>query len=117
MKVWVFAGSGFWKDDETGQEHYKANAGDLICVSNFPTATLDLPVKSTDSNDDLQFVPFTEHVPAQFTEQLFTRNGIEVVDLDLPLELLPEDNHPNQVWTRKLADAVTLALRRELASR
>src|SRR4051794_789761 len=45
---WVFAGSGFWKDDETGKEHYKANGGDLVCVSNFPTATLDLPIHSTD---------------------------------------------------------------------
>src|SRR5438876_744782 len=65
---WVFAGSGFWKDEETGQEHYRANAGDLVCVSNFPTATLDLPVQSTDSNDDLQFVPFTEHVPPRGTK-------------------------------------------------
>ena len=41
---WVFAGSGFWKDEETGKQHYQANGGDFICVSNFPTATLDLPV-------------------------------------------------------------------------
>ncbi len=65
---WVFAGSGFWKDDETGKEHYRANGGDLVCVSNFPTATLDLPVKSSDSNDHLQFVPFTEHVPPKGTK-------------------------------------------------
>jgi len=65
---WVFAGSGFWKDEETGQEHYRANGGDLVCVSNFPTATLDLPVQSSDSNDNLQFVPFTEHVPPRGTK-------------------------------------------------
>jgi hypothetical protein len=65
---WVFAGSGFWKDEETGKEHYRANGGDLVCVSNFPTATLDLPVQSSDSNDNLQFVPFTEHVPPRGTK-------------------------------------------------
>jgi len=65
---WVFAGSGFWKDEDTGQEHYRANGGDLVCVSNFPTATLDLPVQSSDSNDNLQFVPFTERVPPRGTK-------------------------------------------------
>jgi hypothetical protein len=65
---WVFAGSGFYKDEETGKSHYRANGGDLVCVSNFPTATLDLPVKSSDSNDNLQFTPFTEHVPPRGTK-------------------------------------------------
>jgi hypothetical protein len=65
---WVFAGSGFWKDEETGKEHYKANGGDLVCVSNFPTATLDLPIHSTDANDKLMFVAYKEHVPPRGTK-------------------------------------------------
>jgi hypothetical protein len=65
---WVFAGSGFFKDQETGKEYYRANSGDLVCVSNFPTATLDLPVQSSDSNDNLQFIPFTDHVPPRGTK-------------------------------------------------
>jgi hypothetical protein len=65
---WVFAGSGFWKDDETGKEHYKANGGDLVCVSNFPTATLDLPIQSTDANDELMFVAYKEHIPPRGTK-------------------------------------------------
>jgi len=65
---WVFAGSGFWKDEETGKEHYKANAGDLICVSNFPTAMLDLPVKSSEANADLLFAAFTDNVPPKGTK-------------------------------------------------
>lgn len=65
---WVFAGSGFWKDEETGMEHYKANGGDLVCVSNFPTATLDLPIQSSDANDELMFVAYKEHVPARGTK-------------------------------------------------
>jgi hypothetical protein len=65
---WVFAGSGFWKDEETGKEHYKANGGDLVCVSNFPTATLDLPIQSTDANDELMFVAYKEHIPSRDTK-------------------------------------------------
>jgi hypothetical protein len=65
---WVFAGSGFYKDDQTGREHYQANGGDLICVSNFPTATLDLPVASTDANGGLLFTAFTENIPPKDTE-------------------------------------------------
>jgi len=65
---WVFAGSGFWKDEETGKEYYKADGGDLVCVSNFPTATLDLPVESSQSNDDLLFEAFADHVPPRGTK-------------------------------------------------
>ncbi len=60
---WVFAGSGFWEDPETKKRHYLAESGDLICVSNFSTATLDIPLKSTDANSGLMFVAFSERVP------------------------------------------------------
>jgi hypothetical protein len=65
---WVFAGSGFWKDEETGKLHYQANGGDLICVSNFPTATLDLPVESSQANSDLLFTANTEKIPPKGTK-------------------------------------------------
>ena len=35
---WVFAGSRFWTDEETGKQYYQAEGGDFICVSNFGTA-------------------------------------------------------------------------------
>ncbi|NLS94426.1 MAG: hypothetical protein GXX96_19895 [Planctomycetaceae bacterium] len=61
---WVFAGSRMHKDEETGREHYMGDSsGDLICVSNFSTATLDVPVQSSDSNASLMFEAFTEHIP------------------------------------------------------
>ncbi len=41
----MFGGSGFWVNKETGEKHYMAKSGDFICVSNFPTAMLDLPVE------------------------------------------------------------------------
>ena len=65
---WVFAGSGFWTDEMTGKKHYMANSGDLICVSNFNTATLDLPVESSDANASLMFVAFTDRIPARGTK-------------------------------------------------
>ena len=61
--VWVFAGSRFWTDEETGKQYYQAEGGDFICVSNFGTAMLDLPIKSSQSNDDLEFEVFTERIP------------------------------------------------------
>jgi hypothetical protein len=60
---WVFAGSGFWKDEETGKEYYKAEAGDLVCVSNFSTATLDIPAESSQVNDGLMFEANTDKIP------------------------------------------------------
>lgn len=60
---WVFAGSRFWTDPDTGEQHYQAEGGDFICVSNFGTASLDIPVESSQSNDALEFEAFTERVP------------------------------------------------------
>ena len=59
----VFAGSGFFVDEATGEKHYLADSGDLICVSNFPSAMLDLPVPSTQANSGLDFRAFTERIP------------------------------------------------------
>jgi hypothetical protein len=65
---WVFAGSGFIKDDQTDKEYYLAEAGDFICVSNFPDAMLDLPIESTSANEDLMFEAFTENIPPRGTK-------------------------------------------------
>ncbi len=66
---WVFVGSGYYVDEKTGEKSYLAEGGDLICVSNFPTAMLDLSIKSTDKQDEgLLFEPWTERVPPKGTE-------------------------------------------------
>ncbi|HZZ27212.1 MAG TPA: YdjY domain-containing protein [Pirellulales bacterium] len=65
---WVFAGSGFYVDEATKQRYYMAEAGDFICVSNFPDAMLDVPVESTSDNDDLLFEAFTENIPPKGTK-------------------------------------------------
>jgi len=64
---WVFAGSGFWQDPQDGKRYYHADGGDFICVSNFPTATLDLPIKSSQANSSLLFSVFKERVPPRRT--------------------------------------------------
>jgi hypothetical protein len=61
--AWVFAGSGFWTDEQTGERNYQADGGDLICVSNFPSATLDLPIESSQANTALLFSAFTDRIP------------------------------------------------------
>jgi hypothetical protein len=65
---WVFAGSGFYVDEETKKQYYLAEAGDFICVSNFPGAMLDVPMESTSDNDDLLFEAFTENIPPKGTK-------------------------------------------------
>jgi hypothetical protein len=65
---WIFAGSGFWTDPSNGERHYQAESGDLICVSNFSSATLDVAVQSSSANDSLMFEAFTERIPPKGTQ-------------------------------------------------
>jgi hypothetical protein len=67
-EFWVFGGSGFWKDEMTGEEFYKAEDGDFICISNFNSAMLDLPIESSQSNESLLFEAFTKHIPPTGTK-------------------------------------------------
>ena len=62
---WVFAGSHFMPDplDKTQPDHYLANDGDVICVSNFEDALLDLPINSSKDNAELAFEANTERIP------------------------------------------------------
>ena len=55
------------EDERTGRKHYMAEGGDFICVSNFSTATLDLPIKSSQTNTALMFRAFTERIPPRGT--------------------------------------------------
>lgn len=66
-RPWIFAGSGFWTDPNSGEKHYQAESGDLICVSNFSSATLDVSLKSSSSNDALVFEAYTDRIPPKGT--------------------------------------------------
>jgi hypothetical protein len=67
---WVFGGSGFWVDESTGQQHFMAEDGDFICISNFTSAMLDLPVASSQATAELQFEAWTERIPPMGTPVL-----------------------------------------------
>ncbi|HEY7425072.1 MAG TPA: YdjY domain-containing protein, partial [Gemmataceae bacterium] len=61
---WVFGGSHLVNNPlDPDKKHYLANDGDVICVSNFETALLDLPIKSPKENADRFFTAFTERIP------------------------------------------------------
>jgi hypothetical protein len=61
---WVFAGSGFRTSELDGSQFYLADAGELICVSNFSSAMLDLPIESPEDNAALLYEAYTERIPA-----------------------------------------------------
>lgn len=62
---WVFAGSQLYPDPEGADKppRYAANGGDVICVSNFDGAMLDLPVNSSQESGDLEWEAHTERIP------------------------------------------------------
>ena len=61
---WVFAGSQLIDDAyNPGQKRYLANEGDVICVSNFEGALLDLPTQSSKDNEDHSYEAWTERIP------------------------------------------------------
>ena len=64
---WVFGGSSIYEDAATKRRYYRAEGGEVICVSNFPTAMMDLPIESTQADDQLLFEAFTENIPSRRT--------------------------------------------------
>lgn len=61
---WVFTGSQLLTNKQSGKVAYQADRdGDLICVSNFPSAVLDLPIASSSDNAELMFEANTEKIP------------------------------------------------------
>jgi len=68
---WVFAGSGFAKNvlEPKKPDIYLANdSGDVICISNFEDAALDLPIASPKDDADRSFEAFTERIPERDTK-------------------------------------------------
>lgn len=60
---WIFGGSVLETDPETGQSYYYGDGGELVCLSNFATATMDIPIQSSDSNEDLLFEANPDAIP------------------------------------------------------
>jgi hypothetical protein len=66
---WVFAGSRLVDNplDPNSPPIYLANDGDVICVSNFEGALLDLPINSPKDNADLAWEAHTKRIPPKGT--------------------------------------------------
>lgn len=64
---WVFAGSEFYTNPNTKVRHYLADGGEMICVANFTTAMMDLPIESSQSKEGLIFEAFTDKIPPMKT--------------------------------------------------
>jgi hypothetical protein len=64
---WVFAGSVFVTNQETGKEHYAADGGELICALSSPYAMLDLPMFGYGAIEARSFEAFKEHIPPRGT--------------------------------------------------
>ncbi len=94
---WVFAGSGFWEDPSDGHKYYRADSGDMICVSNFSTAMLDVNIASSAESDQLQFSPFTERIPERFTPVRVVLVPIPDADGKAKSESDRKDSGPSQV--------------------
>jgi hypothetical protein len=67
-RSWVFGGSRFVKGEEKDKTIYQADQGDFICVANFATASLDIPVKSSQENAALSYEAFTDNIPPEKTK-------------------------------------------------
>ena len=76
---WVFAGSQIWEDSD-GTTHYSADGGDMICVSNFASAMLDVPVSSSAQAGQLLYEPNTEKIPPPRTPLRLVLEPIPVHD-------------------------------------
>lgn len=75
---WVFAGSKLLDDmNVPGRKLYLANDGDVICLSNFDTAMLDLPVASSKDNANLDFEAWTERIPKVGTKVTVVLEAVE----------------------------------------
>lgn len=64
---WVFAGSMFRVNSETGEKRYMGDGGDFIAVLNLPTATLDIPIPSKSDLESRSFESLLEKVPPEKT--------------------------------------------------
>lgn len=86
---WVFAGSGFWEDPDDKVEYYRADAGDMICVSNFSSAMLDVVIPSSSDADSLRFEPMEMSIPDRETP-------VRLVLVPVPMQLENDDSSQPQ---------------------
>jgi len=67
-KDWVFGGSQIYTDNVSGEKIYYADSGEMVCLSNFSTAMLDVQLESSDSADGLLFEANKDKIPPPNTK-------------------------------------------------
>jgi hypothetical protein len=79
---WVFAGSQLVENplDPKAPAMYLANDGDVICVSNFEGALLDLPINSPKDNAELAWEGNTDRIPPKGTPVVISLEPIPKKD-------------------------------------
>lgn len=77
----VFVGSRFYQDPDTGEQSYQAEGGYLICLANFPDAMIDIREASSANDGSQAYEAWTEQLPPEGTPVL--------------LELVPVPAPPN----------------------
>jgi hypothetical protein len=78
---WVFAGSGIYTDEDSGKQSYLAEDGDLICVANFASATIDVASKSSADDSGRDFEAYTDRIPPKETSVT-----VELIPVATPAE-------------------------------
>lgn len=84
---WIFVGSAFQVDPETGKQYYLADGGDFICVANFPSAMIDVAMLSSASDDSRGFEANSDVVPPLGTPVL--------IKIQRTRDLKPGDKKPS----------------------
>lgn len=67
-KDWVFGGSQIYHDNVSGEKIYYADSGEMVCLSNFSTAMLDVQLESSDAADGLLFEANKAKIPLPNTK-------------------------------------------------
>lgn len=67
-KDWVFGGSQIYHDNVSGENIYYADSGEMVCLSNFSTAMLDVQLESSDAEGGLLFEANKEKIPLPNTK-------------------------------------------------
>jgi hypothetical protein len=67
---WVFAGSMLVENpfDPAAPKRYLANDGDIICVANFESALLDVPISSSKGDEEHSYEAWTYRIPPEGTK-------------------------------------------------
>jgi hypothetical protein len=89
-KDWVFGGSQIYHDNVSGEKIYYADSGEMVCLSNFSTAMLDVQIESSDSADGLLFEANKEKIPPPNTK-------VYMIFVPRKAETKPADSAPRGV--------------------